>query len=253
VNLETLYAKTFDGVHIAYQVIGSGPLDLVFISWLLNVENLWRWARMARTFRRMATFSRLILFVSRGTGMSDHAIDRDQAFSLDARMDDIRAVMDAAGSQRAVLFAVEDGFALPAMFAATYPERTVGLVAYATAARELWAPDYPWGEPKEDYDAKMAAIERGWGTKELARTWATEISPSIAEDDEDVEAFAAWMRSGGGPIDSVSFSRSIGRRTSGTSFPPCASPRASFIERMTELSRSKTVDTSPSTSRARCS
>jgi class 3 adenylate cyclase len=205
VNPETRYAKTFDGVHIAYQVIGTGPLDLVFISWLLNVENLWRWPRMARTFRRMATFSRLILFDRRGTGMSDHAIDRDQALSLDARMDDIRAVMDAAGSERAVMYAVEDGFALSAMFAATYPERTVGLVAYGAAARELWAPDYPWAEPEEEYDAEITEVERGWGTKELARRWATFISPRMAEDDEEVEAFAAWMRSGGGPGDAVSW------------------------------------------------
>ena len=202
---ETRYAKTSGGVHIAYQVIGTGPLDLVFISSALNVDNLWRWARMARTFRRMATFSRLILFDRRGTGMSDHAIDRDQAFSLDARMDDIRAVMDAAGSERAVLFAVEDAFALSAMFAATYPERVVGLVAYGAAARNLWAPDYPWGQPEEEFDAEVAEVERGWGTKELALRWATEIMPSMADDDEEVEAFATWMRSGGGPGDAVSW------------------------------------------------
>ena len=169
VTSETRYAKTSGGVHIAYQVIGTGPVDLVFISWMLNVEALWRWARMARTFRRMATFSRLILFDRRGTGMSDHAIDRNQAFSLDARMDDIRAVMDAAGSERAVLYGVEDMFSLSAMFAATYPERTIGLVAYGAAARNLWSPDYPWGLSEEEYDADIADVERGWGTKELAR------------------------------------------------------------------------------------
>lgn len=192
-------------MHIAYQVIGTGPVDLVFISWMLNVEALWRWARMARTFRRMATFSRLIVFDRRGTGMSDHAIDRNQAFSLDARMDDIRAVMDAAGSERAVLFAVEDAFALSAMFAATYPERTVGVVGYGAAARNLWAPDYPWGDPEEKYDAEITEVERSWGTKELARRWATDISPRMADDDEEVEAFATWMRSGGGPGDAVSW------------------------------------------------
>jgi len=202
---ETRYAKTSGGVHIAYQVIGTGPVDLVFISWMLNVEALWRWARMARTFRRMATFSRLIIFDRRGTGMSDHAIDRNQAFSLDARMDDIRAVMDAAGSERAVLYGVEDTFSLSAMFAATYPERTIGLVAFGAAARNLWAPDYPWGQPEEEYDAEMAEVERSWGTKELARRWATNISSRMADDDEEVEAFATWMRNGGGPGDAVSW------------------------------------------------
>src|SRR4029450_4120029 len=107
----------------------------------------------------MAPFSRLILLDRRGTGMSDHAIDKNQAFSLEVRMDDIRAVMDAVGSERAVLFGVEEGFALSAIFAATYPERTVGLVSYGAAARNLWAPDYPWGAPEEEYDAD-AAVER---------------------------------------------------------------------------------------------
>jgi pimeloyl-ACP methyl ester carboxylesterase len=74
---ETHYAKTADGVHIAYQVVGDGPVDLVFVTWLLNVEKAWSWARTARTFRRMATFSRLILLDRRGTGMSDHAIDKN--------------------------------------------------------------------------------------------------------------------------------------------------------------------------------
>jgi class 3 adenylate cyclase len=91
------------------------------------------------------------------------------------------------------------------MFAATYPERTIGLVAYGAAARNLWAPDYPWGQPDEEYDAEIAEVERGWGTKELARSWATSVMPSLADDDEEVEAFATWMRSGGGPGDVVSW------------------------------------------------
>jgi pimeloyl-ACP methyl ester carboxylesterase len=134
---ETRYAKTVDGVHIAYQVVGTGPVDLVFVAWLVHIENAWRMSRMAHTFRRLASFSRLILLDRRGTGLSDHAIDKDQAFSFDARMDDIRAVMDAARSERAVLFGAEDGFALAALFAATYPERTVGLVSYGAAARNV--------------------------------------------------------------------------------------------------------------------
>jgi class 3 adenylate cyclase len=202
---ETHYAKTVDGVHIAYQVVGDGPVDLVFVTWLLNVEKAWSWARTARTFRRMATFSRLILLDRRGTGMSDHAIDKNQAFSLEVRMDDIRAVMDAAGSERAVLFGVEEGFALAAIFAATYPQRTVGLVSYGAAARNLWAPDYPWGAPEEEYDADAAAVERNWGTKALARDWATFVFPEDVDDEETITEFASFMRSGGGPGDAVSW------------------------------------------------
>jgi pimeloyl-ACP methyl ester carboxylesterase len=164
----------------------------------------------ARTFRRMATFSRLILLDRRGTGMSDLAINKNQAFSLDGRMDDIRAVMDAAGSERAVLFGVEDGFALAAVFAATYPERTVGLVAYGAAARNLWAPDYPWGQPEEEYDADVTAVERSWGTKELAREWATFAFPELVDDEQTITEFASWMRSGGDPGMPCRGSRSTG-------------------------------------------
>lgn len=202
---ETRYAKTSDGVHIAYQVLGTGPVDLVFVAWLVHIENAWRMARMAHTFRRLASFSRLILLDRRGTGLSDHAIDKHQAFSFDARMDDIRAVMDAAGSERAVLFGAEDGFALAALFAATYPERTVGLVSYSAAARNVWAPDYPWGMPEDEYDDETAAVERGWGTIELARSWAPFVMPDEANDEDAIAEFAFWMRNGGGPGDAASW------------------------------------------------
>jgi class 3 adenylate cyclase len=202
---ETRYAKTTDGVHIAWQVVGTGPVDLVFVAWLVHIENAWRMARMAHTFRRLASFSRLILLDRRGTGLSDHAIDKHQAFSFDARMDDIRAVMDAAGSERAVLFGAEDGFALAALFAATYPERTVGLVSYGAAARNIWAPDYPWGMPEDEYDNEIEAVERGWGSVELARSWAPFVMPDEADNEDSIEEFAFWMRIGGGPGDAASW------------------------------------------------
>ena len=128
---ETRYAKTLDGVHIAYKVIGGGPSDLVLASWAMNVDALWGWERHADALRRLASFSRVLAFDRRGTGASDHIADRSRQQSLEARMDDIRAVMDAAGSERAVLVGIEDGFALAAMFAATYPERTLALVGWS--------------------------------------------------------------------------------------------------------------------------
>src|SRR5512134_3162195 len=98
---ETRYAKTVDGVHIAYKVIGDGPLDMVLSTWAMNIDYAWRWERSAVALRRLASFSRLLHFDRRGTGTSDHIVDRSQQQSLEARMDDIRAVMDAASSERA--------------------------------------------------------------------------------------------------------------------------------------------------------
>jgi len=129
---ETRYAKTADGVHIAYQVIGDGPGDLVFVpGFVYNIEQAWEWPHLARFARRLSSFSRLIQFDRRGTGLSDHIVPREAQLTLEARMDDIRAVMDAAGSERAALFGFEEAFALCAIFAATYPERVSALVAQA--------------------------------------------------------------------------------------------------------------------------
>jgi pimeloyl-ACP methyl ester carboxylesterase len=112
---ETRYAKTADGVYIAYQAVGNGPLDLVLVCYLLHIEHIWTWPVAASFLRRLATFSRLILFDRRGTGMSDHLIAKDQQLSIDAQMDDIRAVMDATGSERAVLLSI-DQFSTASVF-----------------------------------------------------------------------------------------------------------------------------------------
>jgi class 3 adenylate cyclase len=199
---ETRYAKTVDGVHIAFQTIGDGPIDLVLVCWLLHVEQIWQWPIAASFLRRLASFSRLILFDRRGTGLSDHAIEKDKQLSLDARMDDIRAVMDAAGSERAILLSIEQ-FATAAVFAATFPKRTHGLVAYAPRAREAWAPDYPWGLPPDAWAREAAEVERSWGTLEIARSWFQEIWPEALEDEEQLAEFAKFQRFGGGPGDAL--------------------------------------------------
>jgi class 3 adenylate cyclase len=203
VSPQTRYAKTVDGVHIAYKVIGDGSSDLVLASWALNVDALWGWERSADVLRRLASFSRVLAFDRRGTGASDHFADRSWQQSLEARMDDIRAVMDAAASERAVLVGIEDGFALAAMFAATYPERTLALIGWSASARSLWAPDYPWAISATAWDEETRDLERRWGTMELAREWSTYVFPDLASDDERVERFAQWMRATGGPSDAV--------------------------------------------------
>ena len=110
-NPETRYAQTDDDVHIAYQVVGDGPVDLLFAcGFVFNVEHLWEsWPEAARFVRQLAPFSRVIVFDRRGTGLSDHLIRRDEQLTLEARMDDVRAVMDAAGSARAILMGFEVG------------------------------------------------------------------------------------------------------------------------------------------------
>jgi pimeloyl-ACP methyl ester carboxylesterase len=128
----TRYARASDGVSIAYQVIGDGPRDLVWVpGWISNVEAAWGEPTMARFFERLASFSRLILFDKRGTGLSDR-VPESELPSLETRMDDVRSVCDAAGSERAALLGVSEGAPMCALFAATYPTRTT-VISYSAA------------------------------------------------------------------------------------------------------------------------
>ena len=200
---ETRYAKTTDGVHIAYQVVGDGPVDLVVVASGLGLGEIWRSRRGPEFLERFASFSRLLLLDRRGTGLSDHILDRDQQLPIEKGMEDIRAVMDAADSTRATLLGLDSGFAVAAMFAATVPERTVGLIAYGATARVLWAPDYPIGVSLQESDAEIADVERAWATDELARDWVNELYPAAGDDAREVEDYVAWMRGIGGPGDAA--------------------------------------------------
>jgi class 3 adenylate cyclase len=149
----------------------------------------------------------VITFDKRGTGLSDRI---SRVPDLEARMDDIRAVMDAAGSKRATLFGWGDGGALAALFAATYPERTAGLVLFDGSARMTWAPDYPWGLPKEAWDREHARIPTIWGTIEHAREWAEMswlIDAGAPDDPELLEWAARWARYSAAPGDMLMFDR----------------------------------------------
>jgi len=203
-NPETRYARTDDGVHIAYQVVGDGPVDLLFSpGFVSNVEAVWRWpTAWADLFPRLATFSRVILFDRRGTGMSDRIVVGEEQMSLEARMDDLRAVIDAADSERAILIGLEDGFALCAMFAATYPERTAALVGMSASAANLARPGYPGGAPREEWEAELAVIERSWGSLEFAVAWSKDIWPGET-DPEWFRDYATWIRSCVSPGDAV--------------------------------------------------
>ncbi|MBA2361667.1 MAG: adenylate/guanylate cyclase domain-containing protein [Actinobacteria bacterium] len=159
---ETRYAKSGD-VNIAYQVVGAGPLDLVYVpGWISNVELMWEEPAHALLLRRLASFSRLILFDKRGTGLSD-PVPLDRLPTLEQRMDDVRAVMDAAGSERAAIFGSSEGGLMSVLFAATYPQRTRALIALAVYAKRVWSPDYPWAPKPEARAAEIESIERTWG------------------------------------------------------------------------------------------
>ena len=157
---ETRYARVGD-ISIAYQVVGDGPLDLVHIpSWITNVEENWNEPGYARFLRRLASFSRLILFDKRGTGLSDRVADVP---TLEQRIEDVQAVMHAVGSEQAALFGSTEGSAICALFAATYPERTRGLIMYGAYARRIRSTDYPWGPTPEERQAFYDNIQRNWG------------------------------------------------------------------------------------------
>lgn len=182
---QTQYAKTHDGIHIAYQTLGEGPVDLVYLApWISHLEINWQEPRNARFLRRLASFSRLLLFDRRGNGMSD-PVPIDAPPGLELRMDDALAVMDAVGAERAVLYGASESGALAGLFAASYPDRTVALVIHGSTPRYAWAPDWPWGETQEAHDREMAAIDAGWGSDDYMR----DQFPDIADD----PALARWL------------------------------------------------------------
>lgn len=179
---ETRYAKSGD-CHIAYQVVGEGSLDVVFIpGFVSHLEHAWDEPRFAHFYRRLASFSRLILFDKRGTGMSD-PVPIQQLPTLEQRMDDVRAVMDAAGSQRAALVGVSEGGPLNLLFAATHPDRTVAMVIIGSFARIAWAPDFAFGTKPDVWRALLERMEQGWGQGVLLSAFAQSLSTNVAARD----------------------------------------------------------------------
>jgi pimeloyl-ACP methyl ester carboxylesterase len=180
----TRYARSGD-VNIAYQVVGSGKRDLVYVpGWVSNVEVMWEDPGLARFLNRLASFSRLITFDKRGTGLSDPVPLVDLP-TLEVRMDDLRAVMDAVGSERATLFGHSEGGAMCALFAATFPERTDALILTGVYAARLRSDEYPWAPTQEERMANIEALERTWGDPGVFDY----LVPSRASD----PAFQKWL------------------------------------------------------------
>lgn len=191
---ETKFTQSGE-VTIAYQVVGNGSLDLVMVpGFISHLEQAWEDPSFSRFLLHLASFSRLILFDKRGTGLSDRIGDIP---TLEERMDDVLAVMDAAESQQAALFGVSEGGPMSVLFAATYPDKVSALILYGSIAKGGRAPDYPWGNDIEDEG--MKAWLEGWRTEWGSAYGIESRAPSMAEDEVFHKWFAKYMRLGGSP------------------------------------------------------
>ncbi len=194
---ETRYARSGD-VNIAYQVTGDGPRDLVYVpGWVSDIELMWEEPAMARFLGRLASFSRLILFDKRGTGLSDR-VSNDELPTLEQRMDDVRAVLETVGSDRAALFGHSEGGNMCVLFAATYPERTIALITLGCFARRRDPDDdYPWAPTADNREETAADVERNWG--HLRPEDVEYYAPSRAGDEQFVHALERYLRRGASP------------------------------------------------------
>jgi pimeloyl-ACP methyl ester carboxylesterase/class 3 adenylate cyclase len=200
---QTRYAKSGD-VHLAYQVVGEGPRDLVLVpGWVSHLEYEWEEPYFARFLRRLASFSRLILLDRRGTGLSDRV---SALPSLEQRMDDVRAVMDAAGSERAAILGISEGGPMAMVFAATYPDRVSALVLCATFARLTQGPDYPIGVPRQIFEAFIERMRESWGRGATVDGFA----PSLAADERFRQTWGRMERFAVSPAGFEALMRIVG-------------------------------------------
>lgn len=196
----THYVKTA-GINIAYQVTGDGPIDLIYVpGWVSNLDLAWSSPRLAHVFQRLGSFCRLIRMDKRGTGLSDRNVGLP---TLEERMEDVRAVLDAVGSKRTVLFGSSEGGPMCLLFAATYPERTAALVLNGAYARGRWSKAYPWARTGEQVEEDLAVVEREWGQP----ADMSNAAPSLMSDSFEREWFAAYLRNSASPADAIALWR----------------------------------------------
>jgi class 3 adenylate cyclase len=197
---ETKYAKS-GGVYIAYQSFGKGPLDVVLVpGWASHLEYAWENPLNAHFLERLGSFARVVWFDKRGTGLSDRVAGVP---ILEERVDDVRAVMDEIGLQRAALIGMSEGGSMCALFAASYPDRTTALILYGAFAKRIRSPDYPWAPTLEERESWITSLEGGWGVgSELAT-----LAPSVAQDPAIQRWFAAYGRMSVTPSAAVALAR----------------------------------------------
>ena len=199
---ETRYVQNGD-VNIAYQVVGSGKIDIVFVmGWISHLEYFWKHHLFASFLERLASFSRLILFDKRGTGLSDR-VPVSELPTLEQRIEDVHAVMDAVGSERAILIGVSEGGPMCSLFAATYPERTAALVMIGTYSKRIRDVDYPWAPTEEQRNAFFDVMTRDWG----GPVGIEERAPSMANNPEFREWWAEYLRMGASPGAAVALTK----------------------------------------------
>jgi pimeloyl-ACP methyl ester carboxylesterase len=197
---ETRYAKS-GGVHIAYQEFGRGESDLVFVpGWTSHIEYAWEEPVFARFLNRLGSFCRVTWFDKRGTGLSDRDVGLP---TLEQRMDDVRAVMDTVGIQRAAILGTSEGGSMSILFTATYPEKVSHLILYGAFARRIWDPDYPWAPTLKQREEWIDSLERGWGSDVELET----LAPSRAKDESFKKWFTTYGRLSVSPAAAVALAR----------------------------------------------
>ena len=191
---KTRYVKS-DDVYVAYQVVGDGPFDLLVVpGFVSNVEANWRNPDLSAYFRRLASFCRLILFDKRGTGMSDRGA---QDFTLEQRMHDVQAILDAVGSKKAALFGHSEGGPMSLLYAATYPQRTSAVVLYGSYAKRSVAPDYPFGWNDQEWTRVLRDIEENWGSPNSLSV--VDRTEKTGDDALMADRLAAYFRAAASP------------------------------------------------------
>jgi class 3 adenylate cyclase len=192
---QTRYARNGD-LHIAYQAVGTGPLDLVLVDqWFSNVDAQWDFEPLEHVLKQLASFSRLIVFDKRGTGISD-PVSVDELPTLEEWIDDLRAVLDEVGSERTALLSGIGGSLMTLLFAATYPERTSALVLIDAYARVTAAPDYPWGRPADQLSRDLESLRSVWGTQGGLLNF---LAPNLLQDRTLVEEYLRYERQSASP------------------------------------------------------
>lgn len=197
---ETKYAK-IDNIHVAYQIFGSGSIPIVMApGWTSHIEYAWEEPSYAYFLERLGTFGHVVWFDKRGTGLSDKVNDLP---TLEQRMDDIRAVMDAVGFQKAVVFGISEGGSMCALFAATYPQRTTAMILYGAFAKRLWSKDYPWAPTLEERKKWIESLESGWG----GPVEVSGLAPSVARDERFVKWFTTYGRLSASPSAAIALAK----------------------------------------------
>jgi DNA-binding SARP family transcriptional activator/pimeloyl-ACP methyl ester carboxylesterase len=195
---EVSYARSGD-LRIAYQVVGEGPVDFVLVhGWVCTFQPGWEYPKLAAFYRRLASMGRLILFDKRGTGLSDR-VSPERLPDLETRMDDVRAVLDSVGSERAVLLGLSEGGAMSTLFAATHPARTGALILMGTFPREMHAPDFAWGVTEVNLRRRLALLEADDWAAEATRDWLGRVAPDILRDPAALRWYISYVRRGASP------------------------------------------------------